>query len=103
MLVEYARVLDASDEDQDPLLLGSVATQLRETVSPLYEVLEKGPGPWRNASGGAWLAMNSPRRVEEQVALSEPDWDRIGAAVSSTVSGVEILQAKWTQALERST
>jgi hypothetical protein len=103
LLVEYAKVLDASDEDQNPLLVGSVATQVRETVSPLCEVLEEGPRPWRNASGGAWLAMNSARSVEEQLALSELDWDRIGAAVSFTVSGVDQLQAKWTQALEGST
>lgn len=102
-LVEYAHVLDASFEDHNPLLLGSVALQLREAVSPLYEVLEKGPKPWRNATGGAWVAMNSAGSVEEQLALSELDRGRIGAAVSFTVSGVEQLLAKWSQVLERNT
>jgi hypothetical protein len=51
-LVAYARVLDASFEDQNPVVLGSVAHQLRKMVSLLHEVLAKGPKPWRNASGG---------------------------------------------------
>jgi len=99
-LVEDARVLDASFKDRNPLLLGSVATRLRETVSPLYEVLLKGSRSWRQAVGGAAVAMNSAGSIEEQLALSELDWGRIAAAVSFTVSGVEQLLAAWNQVLE---
>jgi hypothetical protein len=101
--VEYAQVLDATFEDQNPVLLGSVARELWETVSPLHDVLEKGPKPWRNASGGAWIAMQSAASIAEQLALPELDWDRIGAAISFAVSGVEITLEKWNQALERNT
>ena len=41
-LVEYSRVLDASFDDQNPLLFASVATQLWEMVSPLREVWRRG-------------------------------------------------------------
>jgi hypothetical protein len=51
-LAEYSQLLDASVEDRNPQLLGSVAARLREAVSPVYEALDKGPNAWRNASGG---------------------------------------------------
>jgi len=73
-LAEYARLLDASVEDRNPQLLASVAARLRETVRPLYEALDKGPQAWRNASGGAWITLNSADSVEEQLSLPELDW-----------------------------
>jgi hypothetical protein len=96
-LVEYARMLDASFDDQNQDLLASVAAQLRVTVSPLYVFFEVGPKPWRNAMSGAWVAMKSAGSVQEQLALSKLDWARVGAAVSFTVSGVEQLCASWNQ------
>jgi hypothetical protein len=99
-LAEDARVLDASLEEHDPQQLGSVVTRLRERVSSLYELLENGPGPWRNADGGAWVAMTSAGHLEEHLALPELDWGDIGATVSFTVSGVEQLVANWSELLK---
>lgn len=100
-LAEYTRLLDASVEDRNPQLLGTVAARLREAVSPVYEALDKGPKAWRNAIGGAWIAMNSADSVQEQLSLPELDWGRIGAAVSFAESGVEQLRTNWNQMLER--
>jgi hypothetical protein len=103
-LAEDARVLDACLQQHDPQQLGSVVISLRERASSLYEILENGPRPWRNAYGdaygGAWVAMTSAAHLEEHLAQSELDWCDIGAAVSFAVSGVEQLAAKWSEMLE---
>jgi hypothetical protein len=99
-LAEYARVLEAALDDRNPQLLGSVATGVQDAVGPLYEVLEHGPPPWRNAIGGAWVAMNSASSIKEQLALPEQDWGRIAAAVSFAASGLDQLSDKWTQFLD---
>jgi hypothetical protein len=99
-LAEDARVLDASLERHDPQQLGSVVTRLREKASSLHEVLEKGPRPWRNTNGGAWVAMTSAGHLEEHLALPELNWADIGAAVSFIVSGVKQVAAKWSELLK---
>ena len=98
-LAEYARVLDASFDEINPLMLASVAAQVRETLTPLYEILENGPTPLRNAIGGAWVAMQSAGSIEGQLALAELDWDRVGGVVSFTAIGLQELHADWSRVL----
>ena len=100
-LVEYARLLNAAWEDENPPLLAAVAAQLQGILDPLHEVLECGPKSWGNAGAGAWLAMHSAESVTEELSLPDVDWDRIGAEVSFAMGGVEILSDKWNQMLER--
>jgi len=102
-LVQYAQLLDARFDDQNSVLLLSVATQVRETVTPLYEVLEEGPKPWKHGYGGAWVAMRSAGSIEEELSQPDMDWERVAAAVAFTVSGLEQMAAGWSKTLGRDT
>ncbi len=102
-LAQYAQLLDASFDDQNLALLLSVAAQVRKTVIPLYEVLVEGPKSWGPAHGGAWIAIRSAGQIEEQLGLSDVDWERVAAAVAFTVSGLEEMAAGWSRVLRRDT
>jgi hypothetical protein len=94
-VAEYARVLDASVEDHNVLLVRASAAQIEETASRLYAALDAEPKAWRNAVAASWLAKSAARRLREHAALLEADWGSVGAAVSFTCSGVDQLVQEW--------